>query len=479
MRKVLAIDDQLNNLKLIKTVLNKYIPDCQVMTAQSGEDGINIANKELPDTILLDIVMPKMDGFEVCKLLKKNKATSHIPIIFISAIIRDSESIIKGLDIGADAFITKPINPAELSAQVKVMLRIKQAEDDLKKESAKYRLITETSPSAIATLKLDGEITYASNKALEVLGFKDHSEVIGKSIFEFLVPDDHESLKQAMVEVLKKGLLKDYEFRFNNKDGKEFIGQISVSIMKSSKDEVEGFILIIDDITKRKVNENKLKEYQVRLKKLNSELIHAEEKERRRIAEYLHDGLGQTLSIAYINLSSLMNREFPQDVKKIIRRSSEFLNDSIVKSRTLTYDLSPPILYELGLIPALQWRLDQIKDQNRIDTHLNSSVEYLDISPEIRILLYRIVNELLTNAIKHADSDLIRIEISKDKKNYNIKVIDKGRGFDYQDETKLTDKVGFGLFSINERMETVRGKLVIDSKPGKGTTATLNIPTKI
>ena len=71
MRKILAIDDQLNNLKLIETVLYKYIPDCQVLTALSGEEGIKIAEEELPDTILLDIVMPGIDGFQVCKTLKK------------------------------------------------------------------------------------------------------------------------------------------------------------------------------------------------------------------------------------------------------------------------------------------------------------------------------------------------------------------------------------------------------------------------
>ena len=161
MRKVLAIDDQSNNLKLIKTVLNKYIPDCQVITAVSGKEGIKIAIEESPDTILLDIVMPEMDGFAVCTILKENKATLDIPIIFISAIIKDSDSIIKGLEIGADAFITKPINPAELSAQVKVMLRIKKAEDDGivgKEHAAIWRKgiisSTETIMSVAFTVKL-------------------------------------------------------------------------------------------------------------------------------------------------------------------------------------------------------------------------------------------------------------------------------------------------------------------------------------
>lgn len=479
MRKVLAIDDQLNNLKLITTVLNKFIPDCQVLWALTAEEGIKTAAEELPDTILLDIVMPDMDGFTVCSILKESEITRHIPVVFISAIIKDSESIIKGLETGADAFITKPINPAELSAQVKVMLRIKQAEDDLKRESAKYRIITETSPSAIATINLKGEITYASIKTLEIFGYDDDSEILGKNAFEFLVPGHREAIRHALTVVLKREIVKDYEFIFMRKDGSEFYGQISASLLKTNKGEAEGFIIIINDITKRKMYESKLKDYQKRLKKMNSELIIAEEKERRRIAEYLHDGIGQTLSIAYINLSSLINENFSPEVRKIIRESSEFLNDSIIKSRSLTYDLSPPILYELGLIPAIKWKLDQVESQYRKKTKFVSNLKHIEITNEIRILLYRIVNELISNVIKHAESTEIVAEITMDEKYYYISVSDNGKGFNYKFERALTNTGGFGLFSINERLDSINGKLSIISSEGKGTKATVIIPRKL
>lgn len=479
MKKILAIDDQVNNLKLIRTVLNKYIPDCEVSTASTGVEGIRVAIEELPDVILLDIVMPEMDGFKVCTILKENKTTSHIPIIFISAIIKDSDSIIRGLEIGADAFITKPINPAELSAQVKVMLRIKKAEDDLKMESAKYRIITETSPSAIVTINLNGVITYASNRALEIFGLDKFSEIVGENAYDFLVPEHRESIRNAMSVVLKKKNIKDYEFRFLKKDGSEFYGQISASLLKTNKTEADGFIVTINDISKRKIYEIKLKDYQKRLKELYSELILAEEKERRRIAEYLHDGIGQTLSIAYLNLSSLMNENFSPEIQKRIKESSEFLNDSIVKSRSLTYDLSPPILYELGLIPAIKWKLDRIESQYGINTKFFSEEKYLDITNEIRILLYRIVNELLTNVIKHSDSKSVTVEIHKDLKSYYISVTDYGKGFDYNYKRGLTNTKGFGLFSIYERLDTLKGKLNIASDKSRGTKATVSIPRKI
>jgi DNA-binding response OmpR family regulator len=126
--KILAIDDNLDNLKYISEILKVDFPNYQVFLSQSGIEGIQIAKRELPDTILLDILMPIMDGFEVCNILKRNKSTQHIPVVFLSA-LNEMSSRIKGLNTGADAYISKPFNRAEFKAQVNVMLRIKFAED--------------------------------------------------------------------------------------------------------------------------------------------------------------------------------------------------------------------------------------------------------------------------------------------------------------------------------------------------------------
>jgi len=134
MKKILAIDDQRDNLVTIKAVVKVHLPECEVATALSGLEGIAVAKTLQPDTILLDIIMPGIDGYEVCKRLKEDELTKHIPVIMITAIRTDSESRVRGLEIGADAFLSKPIDPVELSAQVKVMFRIKDAEDKLRAE---------------------------------------------------------------------------------------------------------------------------------------------------------------------------------------------------------------------------------------------------------------------------------------------------------------------------------------------------------
>ena len=134
MAKILAIDDKQDNLMLVSALLKNLIPDCLVLTSQSGKSGIVTTKKERPDVVLLDIRMPEMDGFEVCRRLKSDESTKHIPVIMITAVAKDSTSRVEGLDSGADAFLTKPIDPSELAAQVKVALRIKYAEDRLRNE---------------------------------------------------------------------------------------------------------------------------------------------------------------------------------------------------------------------------------------------------------------------------------------------------------------------------------------------------------
>ncbi|MCG8548851.1 MAG: response regulator, partial [Desulfobacterales bacterium] len=131
---ILTIDDNQDNLITISALLKQLIPNSDVITASSGEEGIHKAITNHPDTILLDIHMPGMDGFETCRELKHIEATAHIPVIMLTAVRTDSKSRVRALDLGADAFLTKPIDEAALAAQVRAMLRIKQAEDRLRNE---------------------------------------------------------------------------------------------------------------------------------------------------------------------------------------------------------------------------------------------------------------------------------------------------------------------------------------------------------
>jgi len=249
MPKILVIDDKMDNLITLSALLKNLMPDCLVITAQSGMEGIGKARTELPDAILLDIKMPKMDGFETCHRLKSDESTKHIPVIMITAIKTDPQSRIKGLDIGADSFLAKPIDQYELVSQVKVALRIKKAEDALREErnsleriveertaslreeitvrkraeeklresEEKYRNLVENVSDVIYEIDSQGVVIYISPAVRDMMEY-DPADIIGKNFIEFVYEDDRGRLIERFIE-LSGGIEYPFEYRLVNKSG--------------------------------------------------------------------------------------------------------------------------------------------------------------------------------------------------------------------------------------------------------------------
>lgn len=292
MKKILAIDDQKDNLTTIKAVIQNQLDNCEVITASSGKDGIAIAKEEQPDTILLDIVMPVMDGYEVCQRLKKSKQTKHIPIILITAIKTDSENKVKGLTMGADAFLSKPIDPVELSAQIKVMLRIKEAEDQLRADKKlleeqvasktkkltenerQFRFIAENTSDniGITTFDLKAKYLYVSPSINQVLGYKEE-DLLGKSFFDFVHPEDKKALFSLLKEYVNQKIKKIFgskelptsktiEFRFKDKAGDWLHIQSALNIVDNK------ILAVSRDITKQKQAAESLRKSQEKYKAL-------------------------------------------------------------------------------------------------------------------------------------------------------------------------------------------------------------------
>lgn len=216
MNRILIIDDQKSNLFTAKEALMYYMPDSEVFLAQSGREGVEIAKKEQPDTILLDILMPVIDGFETCKRLKTDSRTRHIPIIMLSAIKKDTKNRIKGLEMGADAFLSKPFDPEELVAMVKVMIRIKSAEDKLREEKLElegkvedfHKQLTESRNRLTEAEKIAGigrweydfnaDKSYWSDAVYEIFAIKsDESALTYESYLQFIHPEDRQKADMA------------------------------------------------------------------------------------------------------------------------------------------------------------------------------------------------------------------------------------------------------------------------------------------
>jgi PAS domain S-box-containing protein len=503
MKKILAIDDNEINLILLNQIFKLHYPDFFFIKANSGKEGIDLAKEENPEIILLDILMPEMNGYEVCSILKKDPVTRQIPILMISALGQNPMERTKGLNAGADAFISKPFSQDELRAQIDVVLRIKKAEDLLRKgnksleilikdqttkylqREERYLQISEHALEFYWEVDSNGIFNYVSPVIEKILGEKP-DDIVGEINFIILFQLDQGKIKKSTIEKSfeDKSSFKDCEIELNTKYNRKTWLSVSGFPTFDKDGNFYGFRGVCYDITKRKHYEialeksiDKIRKYQKKLKKLNTELTLVEEKERRRIAENLHDSLGQTLSLAYIKLSSIVHGEFSPHVQKVLNETSDLLNNAISESRILTYDLSPPILYELGLIPAFKWKLEQISEKHGIKTSLIGETQIIGIKKEFNIFLYRIVVELINNALKHANAKLIELEIKKEKKFYYISVRDNGMGFNMNAKKKTLLSGGFGLMSIIERLDSIKGRFEIKSEIGIGTKALVIIPT--
>jgi PAS domain S-box-containing protein len=501
MKKILVIDDNLNNLENIRTILNADWPDYMILLAHSAADGIEIAKKELPDTIIVDYLVQNVDGQELCEFLKNQEKVSLIPILLVVS-ADDAVSRIGGYEGGADAVVSRPFENTELKAQLNILLRIKFAEDLLRKRNKnleilikrqttefhnledRYLKVSEDAVKFYWEVDPSGLITFISPLVAKILGHESR-EIIGKKyIYDLCAYTGSEHTRQLIFRIFKaKSYYDGNELLCAHKRGGKVWLTISGLPIFNEGREFSGYIGVCRDISKRKEAEEantknleQIKKYQKKLKNLNYELAVAEERERRKIAEHLHDGLGQTLSIASIKLSALINEELPENVKAILHESSELISEGIAESRAMVYDLSPPILYELGLVAAIKWKVEQIEKNFGINTDFESGEAQISLDSDSIVLLFRIVCELMNNSIRHSGADLVKVKIHQDPKKIDIMVIDNGKGFDYNRESNLSEIGGFGLFSINERLDTLGGSLVIDSVPNHGAKIKVTVP---
>jgi PAS domain S-box-containing protein len=291
MTKILAIDDKEDNLISLSAILKGLLSGCTVITALSGLEGIEKAKAELPDTILLDIKMPGMDGYETCKRLKENKDTGHIPVILISAIQTGSRDMVKGLDTGADVYLAKPIDENVLIAQVKTALRMKNAEDnlrerkdiledlvqertialtdsnarlrseieerkraeqELKKSENRFRDITNSMADWIWEVDKNGRYTYVSQTVKNILGYS-YKELLGKTLFELIPGKESGKIKEIFLQIVSKSRpIVDLENWNLAKDGTQVCFLTNGVPIFDVDGKLQGYRGVAKDITKQK-----------------------------------------------------------------------------------------------------------------------------------------------------------------------------------------------------------------------------------
>jgi signal transduction histidine kinase len=228
------------------------------------------------------------------------------------------------------------------------------------------------------------------------------------------------------------------------------------------------------DITELAALNERLLREQERLKSYSRQLVTAEEKARRSTAIDLHDGIGQTLAGMAMTLD-VARQHAPPAVALLIEEVRNRLREVQEHTRQLITDLSPPGLYDLGLLPALRWLVAHMKSTDRLEVELDAHLAEDAISLEMRILVFKLVRELLRNVVKHAGVDRASVRVRGDGLTLLVEVRDQGLGFDSGNGMFGGDG-GFGLWSIANRTQEVGGRFSAESSPGRGSRIELAFP---
>ncbi len=233
------------------------------------------------------------------------------------------------------------------------------------------------------------------------------------------------------------------------------------------------------DVTAMREAENALAQHDSQLRALATEITLAEERARRKLASELHDGPAQNLTGMSLALAAMKRNLADREQVDRIVELEQVLADTTTQTRTLMLELAPPGLHENGLVDALRWLADRVRQQQRLLVSVEDDGSPKPLEDQVTVLLFQTVRELLQNVVKHARSKRATVRCATSEDQFMIDVIDPGVGFEVQIINRLpTRQGGFGLFNIRERLKLMGGNIDIHSVVGEGTTVRIRVPLK-
>jgi PAS domain S-box-containing protein len=476
---ILVVDDLEDNLYIIRQLIEEYLPGVEVMTSADPGKGLAMAFEHPPHGILLDLKMPGMDGIEMCKRLKAHEKTIHVPVILITS--QDTTPGLRalGLEAGADDFISRPIDNIELIARIKVMLRIKRGENELREISknlariveektgklteseSRWRSLTENSPDHIMTLDRDANILFVNHAVTDM----KREEVIGSSFYDYTLGEYKPIAQECFDRVLKTGKPDQFESVYQSRDGTRHYFESRVGpIISPGNNEIIGLTVSFRDIGDRKLAELRIKE-SLREKEILLKEIHHRVKN----------------NMAIISSLLLLQAETFDDpnIVRVLQasqsriRSMALVHEKLYQAENLSkIDVSE-------YIKSLALHISQLKDVDSNKVSLIISAENIFLGIDQAIPFGLVINELLTNAFKYAfpgdKTGEIRIHMRvKDNHAYELVISDNGVGLPAHID--IRNPSTFGLQLVHLLNQQLAGTIKVNRE--KGTTFAIEFPPK-
>lgn len=449
--------------------------------------------------VLSDYTVPGVDPVETLRLARQVRP--EVPFVFLSGTLGEDLAI-EMLKLGASDYVLKQgiarLVPAVRRAlqEAQEQARRKQAEAALRESEEQFRAFFELAAvGAVQADPLTGRYLRVNEQFCRITGYS-REELQSLTLSNITHPDDRQ-WDWGQFGRMARGESPGYDVqkRYVRKDGQVVWVHVSASLIRDAQGRPLRTAGIVQDITERVRAEEDLKKLNetleqrvvertalaerraAQLRVLAAELTQAEERERHRIARILHDQLQQLLVAARLKLAPLHRRlKAPQTIG-VARQVEQLLNECLAESQSLTLQLSPPVLYDAGLIAGLRWLARQTEEQHGLPVHVHATPDSEPDEESTRVFLFQAARELLLNVVKHAQAHSAEVELAPRGEGWlRLVVSDQGVGFDPALLHAPGTSGGLGLFGIRERLELLGGRLEVDAWPGRGTRMVIEVP---
>lgn len=487
-KKILIVDDMPANIRVLWHVLH---PDYQIFFALNGNDALGIISIDPPDLVLLDIVMPGMDGFSVCEKIKQNKDTQHLPVIFTTGKTEESVEA-RGLAMGAVDFITKPFNPLIVKSRIKMHMELAQAYSKFYDQENRLQVVLDNVVDAVITTDTEGRVLNFNLAAEKIFGF-DKEVAQGKHIFSLIVrPDWVEQPPGEMrllVQYMEKHETLTREFFSSGMMSDGSNAALSVTLVGSRKFGYITFSFFIREVTERRVL----------LDSLNQTLMSAEESSRAKcdfftnLSHEIRTPMNAIVAFTELALESESITKVKIFLKKIKRSSSsmlsvinDILNFSLLDSGNIK--LTPVVFHLCDVFVHMNDLFLRQATEKGIELHWFLPDDFPPLMGDV-LRLEQVLTNLISNAVKFTNSGVIvfkaglREQISQ-RVVVEFTVQDSGIGIDpvhlkglfepfFQADSSITRRysgTGLGLAICKRILDIMGGQIWVESQEGQGST---------
>jgi len=488
---LLIVDDKKENLIFLETVIKRI--KVNLIQALSGFEALEKTQGMELALAIIDVQMPGMNGNELALQLNEKRPDSKVPVIFLTANYFNAVDVFKGYGSGAVDYLFKPVDTHILISKINVFLdlfsqkqtivrnatllkeyahELTRANIAIKKSEANFRGTFDQSPVGSLMLGLDKCFIRCNSAFCDFLDYTE-DELIGKRIADITYPEDVEVGDKELEQMLLNKIDSfTAQKRYIRKDGIIVWGEISISLVLDVNNEAMYFLPIIQDITERKKAEEELKSSLEQLHELTQYIEKVREEERVAISRELHDDLGQALTAVKIDLGIIKHIISESEVILKINKVYALVGDTIKTVQRLTSQLRPEIIDDLGLEAAIEWYTKEFAQRNKLEVFLDLDSD-IALSPDNSLIIFRIMQESLTNISRHSQASRVDIELSKTNNSISFKIIDNGIGIN---ENELKSKKSFGIIGMKERAAYLGGVFDICNEKDKGTMVKLVFP---